>query len=100
MFHSDQGCHYTRRKFRQHLLHYQIKKSMSRRGNCWGNSPIERFFRGLKSEWLPTLAYTSFTEAKHAVIDYIIGYYSQFRPHQSNDGLASNFAEQNNWNEP
>ena len=99
MFHSDQGCHYTSRKFRQHVWGYQIKQSMSRRGNCWDNSPMERFFRSLKSEWVPTLGYTSFTEAKHAIVDYIIGYYSQVRPHQHNDGLAPNLAEQKYWNE-
>jgi len=52
MFHSDQGCHYTSRKFRQQLWRYQIKQSMSRRGNCWDNAPMERFFRSLKSEWV------------------------------------------------
>jgi len=36
-FHSDQGCHYTSRQFRQQLWRYQIKQSMSRRGNCWDN---------------------------------------------------------------
>ena len=35
MFHSDQGTHYTSRKFRQTLWRYQIKQSLSRRGNCW-----------------------------------------------------------------
>ena len=34
MFHSDQGCHYTSKRFRQQLWRYQIKQSMSRRGNC------------------------------------------------------------------
>ncbi len=53
MFHSDQGCHYTSTYFRQLLWRYQIKQSMSRRGNCWDNAPMERFFRGLKSEWIP-----------------------------------------------
>ena len=28
---------------------------MSRRGNCWDNSPIERFFRSLKTEWVPEI---------------------------------------------
>ena len=37
MFHSDQGSHYTSRKFRQTLWQCQIKQSMSRRGNCWDN---------------------------------------------------------------
>jgi len=38
---------------------------------------MERFFRSLKSEWIPQTGYHSFTEAKHDIIDYIIGYYSQ-----------------------
>ena len=40
MFHSDQGCQFSARKFRQRLWRYQIKQSMSRRGNCWDNSPM------------------------------------------------------------
>lgn len=97
MFHSDQGSHYTSRKYRQLLWRYQIKQSMSRRGNCWDNSPMERFFRSLKTEWVPEIGYRSFVEAKHAVIDYIIGYYSQLRPHQHNGGLSPNAAEQKFW---
>ena len=41
MFHSDQGCHYTSRRFRQILWRYQIKQSMSPRGNCWESLPHE-----------------------------------------------------------
>lgn len=44
MFHSDQGGQYVSRKFRQRLWRYRIKQSMSRRGNCWDNSPMERLF--------------------------------------------------------
>ena len=51
MFHSDQGCHYSSKQYRQLLWRYQIKQSMSRRGNCWDNAPMERFFRSFKSEW-------------------------------------------------
>jgi len=97
MFHSDQGSHYTSRKYRQLLWRYQIKQSMSRRGNCWDNSPMERFFRSLKTEWVPELGYRSFIEAKNAVINYVIGYYSQVRPHQHNGGLSPNAAEQKYW---
>ena len=35
LFHSDQGCHYTSRKFRQLIWRYRLTQSMSRRGNCW-----------------------------------------------------------------
>ncbi|MCK5820058.1 MAG: DDE-type integrase/transposase/recombinase, partial [Psychromonas sp.] len=38
MFHSDHGCHYTIKQFRQLLWRYRIKQSMSRRGNCWDNA--------------------------------------------------------------
>lgn len=64
MFHSDQGMHYTRLKFRQILWRFQIKQSRSRRGNCWDNSPMERFFRSLKSEWVPQLGYSSIQKAR------------------------------------
>ncbi len=87
MFHSDQGSHYTRRQFRQLLWRYQIRQSMSRRGNCWDNSPMERFFRSLKNEWMPVVGYVSFSEAAHAITDYIVGYYSALRPHEYNGGL-------------
>jgi putative transposase len=97
MFHSDQGCHYTSRQFRQSLWRYQIKQSMSRRGNCWDNAPMERFFRSLKSEWVPQVGYHSFNEAKVAIVNYIIGYYSQVRPHRHNAGLAPNVAEKKYW---
>jgi len=97
MFHSDQGCHYTSKKYRQLLWRYQIKASMSRRGNCWDNAPMERFFRSFKSEWMPTVGYNSLNEGRSAVINYITGYYSKVRPHQHNDGLTPNEAERIYW---
>lgn len=98
MFHSDQGCQYTSHAFRQQLRRLGMTQSMSRRGNCWDNSPMERFFRSLKTEWIPEVGYASFTEAKHGITDYVIGYYSQFRPHTHNGGLAPNEAERRYWN--
>lgn len=93
IFHSDQGCHYTSLKFRQTLWRFQIKQSMSRRGNCWDNAPMERFFRSLKTEWMPTTGWRSFDEAKAAVSRYITGYYSLLRPHTFNGGLTPTTAE-------
>jgi len=48
LFHSDQGCHYTSKTFRRLLWRYGIRQSLSRRGNCWDNSPMERFSEVLK----------------------------------------------------
>ncbi|EEC0964595.1 IS3 family transposase [Salmonella enterica subsp. enterica] len=97
MFHSAQGSHYTSRQFRQLLWRYRIRQSMSRRGNCWDNSPMERFFRSLKNEWMPVVGYVSFSEAAHAITDYIVRYYSALRPHEYNGGLPPNESENRYW---
>lgn len=97
MFHSDQGCQYTSLGFRQLLWRHQMKQSLSRRGNCWDNAPTERFFRSLKTEWVPETGYPCFASAKQSITDYMIGYYSSRRPHKHNDGLPPNVAEQAYW---
>lgn len=63
---------------------------MSRRGNRGDNSPMERFFRSLKNEWITVGKYVSFSEAVHAITDYVAGYYSALKPHEYNGGLLSN----------
>lgn len=98
LFHSDQGCQYTSLAFRQHVWRYRMAQSMSRRGNCWDNSPMERFFRSLKTEWIPEVGYRSFDEAKSRITDDVLGYYSRLRPHTHNDGLPPVVAEQQYWN--
>jgi putative transposase len=80
MFRSDQGSHCTSRQFRQLLRRYRLAQSMSRRDN----SAMKRFFRSSKTEWIPTTGYQSFSEEKHCINDYIIGYYSEIRPHSYN----------------
>lgn len=66
---------------------------MSRRGNCWDNAPMERLFRSLKSEWVPTTGYRSLEEARKDIGQYLMGYYNQLRPHTYNAGLAPVVAE-------
>jgi putative transposase len=97
IFHSDQGSHYTSVKFQQCLWRNKIRPSMSRRGNCWDNAPMERFFRSLKTEWVPNTGYKSLQEANYAVTDYIVGYYSNVRPHRHCDGLTPNESERQFW---
>lgn len=94
MFHSDQGGQYVSRKFRQRLWRYRIKQSMSRRGNCWDNSPMERLFRSLKTEWVPSTGYMTATEARRDISYYLMQRYNWIRPHQFNDGLAPAVAEE------
>lgn len=70
---------------------------MSRSGNCWDNSPMERFFRGLKTEWVPTVGYKSFNEAKQVIIGYIMNYYNQTSSYRYNTGIFSNESERRYW---
>lgn len=97
LFHSDQGCHYTSIKFRQLLWRYRIEQSMSRRGNCWDNSPMERFFRSLKTEWVPNYGYRSFEEASESINTYITRYYNELRPHTHNNKMTPNEKEKQYW---
>jgi len=97
VFHSDQGCHYTSLAFRQLLWCLQIQQSMSRRGNCWDNSPMERFFRSLKTEWVPNVGYLDIEEARSSINNYISGYYCKVRPHRHNHAITPNQAEKNYW---
>ena len=59
---------------------------------------MERFFRSLKTEWIPEVGYRSYEEAKSRIIDYVLGYTSRFRPHAHNNGLPPVAAEQQYWN--
>jgi len=92
MFHSDQGCHYTSKRFRQQRWRYQIRQSMSRRANCWDNSPMERFFRRYKTEWMPKMRYDSFTDGEIDIAAYM-KYYNYQRGHSYNDYLSPASAE-------
>lgn len=94
LFHSDQGGQYTSRKFRQRLWRYRIQQSMSRRGNCWDNSPMERLFRSVKTEWLPSVGYMTAQEAHRDISQYLMHRYNWIRPHQFNNGLAPAVAEE------
>jgi transposase InsO family protein len=53
ILHSDQGAQYTSQDYHDALTKEgQIRPSMSRRGNCWDNAPMENFFGHLKEEYL------------------------------------------------
>lgn len=50
IIHSDQGTHYTSYKFIEIVNNYNLRQSMSRRGNCWDNAPQESFFGHMKED--------------------------------------------------
>ena len=79
VIHSDQGTHYTSLKFIQLVESRELRRSMSRRGNCWDNAPQESFFGHMKDELAGEIpGWTSFADAK-ASIDRWMDYYNQDR---------------------
>ena len=77
ILHSDQGVHYTSYKFIEIVNDFELRHSMSRRGNCWDNAPQESFFGHMKDE-IDITNCTSFDEVK-AIIDDWIDYYNNER---------------------
>lgn len=72
LIHSDQGCQYTSSKFVTILNDYNLRQSMSRRGNCWDNAPQESLFGHMKDE-LPaagSYGHAVIAERIYAWIDY------------------------------
>jgi transposase InsO family protein len=84
LHHSDRGSQYASREYRQHLAVMQMEQSMSRKGNCWDNSPTERFFRSLKHEQLNYEKFKNQHTAKLSVIDYL-AFYNGRRSHSTLD---------------
>jgi putative transposase len=95
MFHSDQGSQYTSKAFITQLFRYKIIQSNSRRGNCYDNSPVERFFRSLKTEWLNQQKFENIEDLRTEIILYILKYYNDIRPHSFNNDLSPNDFERN-----
>jgi transposase InsO family protein len=73
-FHSDQGWAYQMKAYRHKLKQHKIFQSMSRKGNCLDNSPMENFFSILKQEIFHGEIYQSFDELKIAIDQYIYYY--------------------------
>ncbi len=74
LFHSDQGVQYSSHLFVKYLKIMGITQSMSRRGNCWDNSVMERFFRSLKTERLNHLSFINHAAVVSTIESYIYFY--------------------------
>jgi putative transposase len=83
MHHSDSGIQYASKNYQATLKAHSITVSMSRKGNCWDNSVMERFFGSLKSERTDHITYKTRQEAKSDIIDYIEMFYNSRRLHSS-----------------
>jgi putative transposase len=88
LHHSDRGCQYASEKYQRFLNKHGIIVSMSRKGNCWDNSVMERFFGSLKSERTDGKNYVTYEEAKADIIDYIEMFYNSVRLHSTLNYLS------------
>ncbi len=85
LHHSDRGSQYASRDYQRLLERHGIACSMSRKGNCWDNAPVESFFATLKKELVHHRRYRSRAEAKADLFEYIEVWYNRKRRHSSLD---------------
>ena len=81
--HSDRGSQYASNGYQRLLKQHGMIASMSRKGNCWDNAVVERFFSSLKREWIRDHLYRSRVEAVRDVRAYISMYYNSKRLHST-----------------
>jgi len=81
--HSDRGSQYASTEYQKLLADKGMIPSMSRKGNCWDNAPMESFFHTLKTEWVYGLKYNTRQEAKASLFRYIEIFYNRQRRHSA-----------------
>ena len=83
ILHSDQGSTYAAANYRQLMRQYGIQQSMSRKGDCWDNAPMESFFHTLKTELVMHCDYKTRDEARASIFEYIEVFYNRQRRHST-----------------
>lgn len=83
LHHSDRGSQYASYGYQDLLEKMQMVCSMSRKGDCWDNAVIERFFGSLKSERVNGKIYQTREQAKKDLFDYIEWFYNTGRRHEA-----------------
>ena len=81
--HSDRGSQYASEHYQRLLGRHGITCSMSRRGDCWDNAPMESFFASLKKELVHHEDYRSRAEARASLFEYIEAFYNRVRRHSA-----------------
>ena len=79
ILHSDRGSQYCSYTFARVLKQFDIKASMSRKGNCYDNAPMESFWGTLKNEMIHHRKYATRNEAKAEIREYIEIFYNRQR---------------------
>jgi transposase InsO family protein len=79
--HSDRGSQYCAQTYRDLVAKFGMRASMSRKGNCYDNAPMESFWGSLKSELVHHQRYATRAEAEASIREYIEIFYNRQRRH-------------------
>jgi putative transposase len=79
LHHSDRGGQYCAHEYQKLLRGFDMQVSMSRKGDCWDNSPMESFWGSLKTELVHHRRFATREEARREVTEYIEVFYNRMR---------------------
>ena len=88
ILYSDRGSRYCSLDYQEPAKEHGFISSMSRKGNCRDNAPMESFWGKLKQEWLNGQHFRTREEARSAVFEYIWIFYNRKRIHEANGYLT------------
>jgi putative transposase len=83
LHHSDRGKQYAAGGYQKLLREHGVVCSMSRKGDCWDNAPMESFFGTLKQELVYHERFVTRDDAKAKVFEYIEVFYNRQRRHSA-----------------
>ncbi len=77
--HSDRGSQYCAHAYQEQLKQFGMKASMSRKGDCWDNAPMESFWGSLKNELVHHQRFVTREQARREITEYIEIFYNRIR---------------------
>jgi transposase InsO family protein len=88
ILHSDRGTLYATGDYRALMARHGIRQSMSRKGDCWDNAPMESFFHTLKTELVMHCDYLTRDQARASLFEFMEVFYNRQRRHSSLNYLS------------
>ncbi len=83
ILHSDRGVQYASGDYRKIISRAKLVQSMSRKGECLDNAPMESFFASLKKELVHHQRFVTRAQAQAAIFEYIEVFYNRQRRHSA-----------------
>ncbi len=88
IFHSDRGSQYCSREFQSLIRKHKLRSSMSAKGNCYDNACAESFFHSMKVEVIHGERFSTRSQMRATVFEYIEVDYNRVRQHSTNGYLS------------